>query len=83
MFERRVAERVRIDESGIITVDEHTTIPCIVYDLSETGVRLTMPTTHAVPATFLLDAPCFGSGVCEVAWRTEESIGARLTRFPT
>ncbi|MDR0184968.1 hypothetical protein P8609_18640 [Lysobacter sp. UC] len=81
MLERRRAERVLINDAGIISLDEHTTIPCVVYDLSDTGVRLTMMSTNGVPDSFLLQASCFGSGVCEVAWRTEESIGARLTRL--
>ena len=81
MSERRLAERVLVSGAGVVAVDEHTTVPCVVYDLSDAGVRLTMITTAGVPDTFLLQAPCFGSGVCEVAWRTDESIGARLTRL--
>lgn len=81
MLERRSEPRTRSTDAGVISLDEHTTIPCMVYDLSETGVRLTMLTTEGVPNTFLLHAPGFGSGVCEVAWRTEETIGARLTRL--
>ena len=81
MIERRSAERTRVDEPGVIIIDEHTTIPCIVYDLSDTGVRLTMLETAGVPDTFLLDSPCLGTGLCEVAWRSDEAIGARLRRL--
>ncbi len=81
MLERRHAERALVSAAGVVIVDEHTTVPCVVYDLSDTGVRLTMLTTAGVPDSFLLHASCFGSGVCEVAWRTDETIGARLTRL--
>jgi hypothetical protein len=81
MLERRRSERFLVNDAGSIAVDEHTTIPCVVYDLSDAGVRLTMLTTQSVPDSFLLHADCFGSGICDVAWRTEESIGARLTRL--
>ena len=69
------------DEPGLITVDEHTTINCLIFDLSETWVRLTMMSTAIIPDTFLLDAQCLGSGICEVDWRTYEAIGARLQRL--
>lgn len=81
MLERRSAARSRIDEVGLITIDEHTSIPCIVYDLSTTGVRLTLPDTSTVPETFLLHAECCGGPQwCMVTWRGDEMIGAMLHR---
>lgn len=77
MIEGRVEERQRKDEAGLIAIDEHTTIPCIVYDVSSSGVRLTLPETNQVPETFLLHAACIaGTEVCRVVWRGEETIGA-------
>ncbi|GLS53446.1 hypothetical protein GCM10007886_16290 [Methylobacterium gregans] len=70
-----------MNQSGVITVNEHTTLPCVVYVLSEVGVRLLFLDTAEVPDTFGLNAPCFGSGVCEVVWRSDEMIGARQQRF--
>ena len=81
MLERRSKERAPVEEAGIIAIDEHTTIPCVVYALSETGVQLTMLSTALVPDTFILDAPCVASSVCQVVWRTDESLGVRLTRL--
>ena len=78
MLERRSEARALVDEAGIINIDEHTTIPCVVYDLSESGVRLTMLSTALVPDAFILDAPCVVSGVCQVVWRTDESLGVSL-----
>ena len=79
MNERRAVERTRIDEAGLIAVDEHTSIPCLVYDVSLGGARLTLPNADVVPATFVLDAPCLARArVCEVMWRSEECIGAQF-----
>lgn len=79
MFDRRVAERHRIDENGSIALDEHTKVACMIYDRSETGVRLTMLDTALVPETFVLDMHGLeGFRVCVAAWRTTEEIGARF-----
>lgn len=79
MFDRRVAERHRVDENGSIALDEHTKVACMIYDRSETGVRLTMLDTTLVPETFVLDTYSLeGSRVCVAAWRTTEEIGARF-----
>ena len=77
MEERRAALRQRVDEGGLISIDEHTSMGCMVHDVSVTGVRLTMPNTASVPDAFMLDAPCVGGiRVCRVAWRDDETIGA-------
>ena len=81
MNERRSVERRRIDEAGLIAVDEHTSIPCLVYDVSVGGARLTLPNAEVVPTTFVLDAPCLArTQVCVVMWRSEECIGAQFHR---
>ena len=81
MEERRAAPRQRVNEDGLVVVDEHTTLSCILHDRSDTGVRLTMLDAQAVPDTFVLIARCLGvAHVCSVAWRNEETIGARLDR---
>ena len=83
MQERRAATRQRIDESGLITVDEHTSIPCMIYDLSERGVRLVSLDASAVPEIFLLAAGRLAEvRVCEIVWRTQEEIGARFAAAP-
>lgn len=79
MFERRIDIRHRVDDVGSIAVDEHTSLACIVYDLSGVGVRLTLPDTALVPETFVLTAPYIeGARICRVAWRDDETIGARF-----
>ncbi|WP_311275385.1 PilZ domain-containing protein [Methylobacterium sp. WCS2018Hpa-22] len=82
MSERRIDERLRKDEAGLIAIDEHTTIPCIVYDISASGVRLTLPEAIQVPDTFILYSACVaGMEVCRVVWRGEETIGATFSRL--
>ncbi len=81
MIERRVEERQRKDIAGLIAIDEHTTVPCIIYDLSASGVRLTLPETAQVPDTFLLHSACIaGTEVCRVVWRTDETLGAAFAQ---
>ncbi len=80
--ERRASLRTRLDESGLIAVDEHTTLPCLIYDLSEHGVRLVSLDATCVPEVFLLAARPFAEPrVCRVVWRGSEEIGARFARL--
>lgn len=77
--ERRIEPRQRIGDSGSVALDEHTSIGCLVHDLSASGVRITLPDAAAIPEVFLLDAPCLpATAVCHVVWRNEEMIGARF-----
>lgn len=63
----------------MIHIDEHSSVGCIVYDISEDGVRVTLLQADIVPPVFVLTAPFLSKTfVCEVAWRNEESIGARF-----
>jgi hypothetical protein len=79
LAERRAAPRTRLDESGLIAVDEHTSLPCLIYDLSEHGVRLVSLDATCVPEVFLLAASRFAEPrVCRAVWRGPEEIGARF-----
>ncbi|MCJ2112932.1 PilZ domain-containing protein [Methylobacterium sp. E-025] len=78
-MERRAAHRERTDGTGSISIDEHKSVGCIVYDVSEQGIRVTLPDAAIVPAVFVLSAPFLDKTfVCEVAWRNDESIGAKF-----
>ena len=77
--ERRASPRTRLDESGLIAVDEHTSLPCLIYDLSEHGVRLVSLDALCVPEVFLLAAARFPEPRgCRTVWRGPEEIGARF-----
>ena len=77
--DRRIEPRHRVGESGSVALDEHTSIGCLVHDLSASGVRITLPDAAAIPAVFLLSASCLpAAAVCHVVWRNDEMIGARF-----
>ncbi|KAA0125045.1 PilZ domain-containing protein [Methylobacterium sp. P1-11] len=77
MFERRSAPRTRINETGSISVDEHRSIPCIVYDRSAGGVRVALPDAEIVPDSFILSIDASNEIlVCRAMWRKADEIGA-------
>ena len=78
--ERRADPRHPIGETGSVALDEHTSIGCLIHDLSLGGVRITLPDANCIPDIFLLTASCLGAvTVCSVVWRTDEMIGAAFS----
>jgi hypothetical protein len=83
MFERRRAPRTFLNETGSISVDEHRSLPCIVYDRSLGGVRVTLPEAELVPDTFVLSLDASNEIlVCSAVWRKAEEIGATADGAP-
>ncbi|GJE35000.1 hypothetical protein LDDCCGHA_5217 [Methylobacterium oxalidis] len=83
MQDRRNEERHRVDELGFIAINEHTSLGCMVYDVSSIGVRVTMLDTKKVPNVFFLSSLSLGAGrVCNVAWRKAEELGAFFVQAP-
>lgn len=78
MDERRTEARCRVDQDGLITLDEHTSVGCVIHDISATGIKITLPNAKDVPDTFLLMASYLGEQVYRVVWRTDEMIGAKF-----
>jgi hypothetical protein len=77
MFERRSASRTLLNETGSISVDEHRSLPCIVYDRSLGGVRVALPEAEIVPDSFVLSIDASSEIlVCSAVWRKAEEIGA-------
>jgi hypothetical protein len=77
MFERRSAPRLLLNETGSISVDEHRSLPCIVYDRSAGGVRVALPDAEIVPDSFVLSIDASNEIlVCRAMWRKAEEIGA-------
>jgi len=77
MLDRRSAPRTFLNETGSISVDEHRSLPCIVYDRSVGGVRVALPEADIVPERFVLSID--GSSeilICRAVWRKAEEIGA-------
>ncbi|KQO92012.1 hypothetical protein ASF33_17635 [Methylobacterium sp. Leaf92] len=76
--DRRSEPRIRVNDKGLITLDEHTSVGCFVHDVSAGGVKITLLDAKAVPSTFVLSAPDLGEKVCAIVWRTDEMIGAKF-----
>lgn len=77
MFERRSAPRTILNETGSISVDEHRSLPCIVYDRSVGGIRIALPEAEIVPDRFVLSIDASNEIlICQAVWRRLEEIGA-------
>ncbi|MGX5776581.1 hypothetical protein [Methylorubrum zatmanii] len=67
------------DDAGLIALDEHTSIGCLIHDITAHGVELTVPDASIVPDIFMLTASCSESAkVCHTLWRSDETIRARF-----
>ena len=76
MLERRTEPRMHLHVPGKISVDEHQTLPCMVFDRSTAGVRVALPNAELVPDHFVLTV--VGTGevlICRSAWRKVDEIG--------
>ncbi|QEE39336.1 MULTISPECIES: PilZ domain-containing protein [unclassified Methylobacterium] len=77
MLDRRSAPRTVLNETGSISIDEHRSLPCIVYDRSLGGVRVALPNAEIVPEHFVLNIDASAEIlVCRSVWRKAEEIGA-------
>ncbi|MBD2750126.1 PilZ domain-containing protein [Microvirga sp. BT688] len=84
MPERRSAERFLVTLGGWFTGElTGDPIACTVSDLSETGMRLVIPSPADVPLEFELKIPD-AQAVARVrlVWTTESQYGARFTGQP-
>jgi hypothetical protein len=78
--EKRQANRRRVFfPAKIIYNGRLCVISCQIRDISETGCKLRIPNTAAIPNKFTLQ---FSEGniskACEVVWREETSLGVRF-----
>jgi hypothetical protein len=82
--EERGPVRRRILKAGIACFNgRHSTLPCTVRDLSDTGARVRSNGSINVPDTFELHIELDGLWAnCEVIWRRGEEIGVRFTEPP-
>lgn len=84
MLETRVKTRRSVSRAASIHVDAVTILDCVVRDFSETGVRLEMVNTAAVPNEFMLRlAGVATPRLCRLAWRRTDSVGASFVRETT
>jgi hypothetical protein len=81
---RQGSGRRRVLKAGIIAYnDRHSTLPCTVRNVSETGAMLRMPAGLSPPDTFDLIIELDGlEASCSVVWRRGEDVGVRFDSEP-
>jgi hypothetical protein len=74
--ERRRSIRHRTLKGGTIVYNnEASTLTCLVRNISDSGARLEVENSLAVPATFTLKFSDGRALACSIAWRREKAIG--------
>lgn len=83
--ENRSGQRRRMLKEGkVVTNHGHSTIDCVVRDMSLGGARLKVENGLAVPATFDLLLVSEGTRVpVEVVWRKPREVGIRFAVRPS
>jgi hypothetical protein len=80
-IKQRQATRHRENRQGWVDVDDGSPPrACNLWDVSETGVRITIESPTGVPGEFFLILSKDGKDrrQCRVAWRSGGQIGARF-----
>jgi hypothetical protein len=82
--DKQRAPRRRVLKAGIIAFnDRHSTLPCTVRNVSDTGALIRMPGTLSPPDTFDLIIELDGlEASCTVMWRKGEDVGVRFNEPP-
>lgn len=84
VVDNRRQVRKRMLKGGTIAFNgRHSTMPCVVRDISDTGARLQVSQANAVPDTFelLIDLDGFEAPV-QIAWRDLSEVGVQFTAPP-
>jgi hypothetical protein len=79
--ELRRAKRTRRRNAAWIGIGNgRTHIPCVLWDISETGARLAAPRSKTLPAAFKLILAKDGSShrACRVVWRNDKQLGVQF-----
>ncbi len=75
--ERRHHRKKVVQEARIRLPGQNNEIPCIIRDVSVSGVKLRVPMGFEAPDVFRLIAPALHINSCvRIAWRSQHSIGA-------
>jgi hypothetical protein len=77
---RRAVRMRRRNAAWIGLPSGGATIPCVLWDISDTGARLAAPRSKSLPAAFNLFLTKDGKNQrqCRVVWRTERQVGVRF-----
>jgi hypothetical protein len=78
--DKQRAPRRRVLKAGIIAFnDRHSTLPCTVRNVSDTGALIRMPGGLSPPDTFDLIIELDGlEANCTVMWRKGEDVGVQF-----
>ena len=81
-FKERNFERISLRYPGWIQLNERTSIPCSMVDVSEGGARLELPQPGMVPDVFVLRfSMTTPSGrECAVRWRQAKALGVQFVK---
>jgi hypothetical protein len=82
--ERRACARRRVLKAATVAFnDHHSTLPCMLREISEGGVRLRVEGPWTAPDHFELTVELDGlDAQCEVVWRQGREIGAKFLLPP-
>jgi hypothetical protein len=80
--DQRHAPRNRTLRAGKIVYNNHSNVAsCTIRDMSETGCRISVPSTTLIPNQFILQINNQTAPVnCTVAWRTADQLGVRFMK---
>src|ERR1700692_629104 len=77
--ERRRRHRVKTRRAALVRIDSNDmTLPCVLWDESETGARLAAAHAGKLPEIFTLLQDAGSSRLCQVVWRKTSSLGVRF-----
>ncbi len=85
VVEQRQSPRQRVQSPARIDVgDGRQMRDCMLWDVSEAGVRITIDAPAEVPAEFslLLSNDDSDRRRCQIIWRSDQQIGARYLGAP-
>jgi PilZ domain len=78
--QRRAAKRQRVLKAGKIVLDNLTSIACTIRDVSETGAKVRVDESNAVPHKFRLVILADNTiRDAQIAWKRDGEIGVNFT----
>lgn len=73
---KRKAERIKSSFSGAVIVDEEFVCHCVITDVSNTGMQLSLPKGTKLPVDFSIKTPAVAETLnVKQAWVTGTNMG--------
>lgn len=81
--ERRNAIRRRILKGGVLSFNKgYSTFECVVRNVSDSGARISLGETFALPNAFKLHVDGSPARFAEICWRSPMALGVRFLSGP-